>query len=407
MAVSRTVNPLHFEDLEPHRFEDLIRQLLYDFRQWHSIEAIGRLGSDEGMDIRATERINQQEDVDIESEEEEEANSEKDAAFQERTWITQCKREKSIGPKKIKTIVQNGLSNLEIKPYGYILAAASDFSKVSRDAFREEMLKYGIQEYYLWGKAEIEDFLFLPKNDHLLFAYFGFSLQVKRRSKKTAVRSRLALKHKLVKVLGEIRQRSFQMILVRDPSDEEYPYIKSVDEFLKQPHWRYWEFHGHQPPDNVSFITERYYAYVNWESKEWDIFESINALRTFPEIFGLERNAFDPEGFMDIADAYCNLNVPEENRAWAITISPIHYDRILAIDEIGDLYNQAPHLLVDYNQGSPFEHRSHMYLESAQRYGSKTLRPDDGKRIAFFPKKLPDEREKYRASLLAKSNQPK
>jgi hypothetical protein len=55
--ITRTINPLHFEDLEPHRFEDLIRQLVYDFREWESIEAIGRLGSDEGMDVRATEQI--------------------------------------------------------------------------------------------------------------------------------------------------------------------------------------------------------------------------------------------------------------------------------------------------------------------------------------------------------------
>ena len=51
------MNPLHFEDLEPHRFEDLVRQLIYDFRQWKSLEAIGRAGGDEGIDIRAVERV--------------------------------------------------------------------------------------------------------------------------------------------------------------------------------------------------------------------------------------------------------------------------------------------------------------------------------------------------------------
>jgi len=39
---SRTLNPIHFEDLEPHRFEDLIRQLIYDYRDWTSLEATGR-----------------------------------------------------------------------------------------------------------------------------------------------------------------------------------------------------------------------------------------------------------------------------------------------------------------------------------------------------------------------------
>lgn len=51
---TRTLNPLHFEDLEPHRFEDLVRQLIYDFRHWQSIEATGRLGADEGVDSRAS-----------------------------------------------------------------------------------------------------------------------------------------------------------------------------------------------------------------------------------------------------------------------------------------------------------------------------------------------------------------
>ena len=55
-TVTKTLNPLHFEDLEPHRFEDLVRQLIYDFKDWQSIEATGQAGSDDGFDIRAWER---------------------------------------------------------------------------------------------------------------------------------------------------------------------------------------------------------------------------------------------------------------------------------------------------------------------------------------------------------------
>lgn len=57
---TRTMNPLHFEDLEPHRFEDLVRQLIYDYRQWKTLEATGRTGGDEGIDIRAVERMQSQ-----------------------------------------------------------------------------------------------------------------------------------------------------------------------------------------------------------------------------------------------------------------------------------------------------------------------------------------------------------
>ena len=53
--VTRTLGPIHFEDLDPHRFEDLVRQLAYDFKQWQSIESTGRGGADDGFDIRRYE----------------------------------------------------------------------------------------------------------------------------------------------------------------------------------------------------------------------------------------------------------------------------------------------------------------------------------------------------------------
>ena len=43
---TRATGPLHFEDLDPHRFEDLVRRLIYDFRPWRLLEATGRSGTD-------------------------------------------------------------------------------------------------------------------------------------------------------------------------------------------------------------------------------------------------------------------------------------------------------------------------------------------------------------------------
>ncbi|HTB77319.1 MAG TPA: hypothetical protein VK762_28940, partial [Polyangiaceae bacterium] len=95
-TTTRTLNPLPFQDLEPHRFEDLVRQLAYDFRRWKSLEATGRSGSDEGLDIRATEVV-----VDDESD----VDDEGDPAARivgERLWIFQCKREKSLAQKRVR-----------------------------------------------------------------------------------------------------------------------------------------------------------------------------------------------------------------------------------------------------------------------------------------------------------------
>lgn len=55
MATTRTIGPLHFEDLDPKRFEDLVRQLAYEFKPWRRLEATGRSGSDNGFDARGYE----------------------------------------------------------------------------------------------------------------------------------------------------------------------------------------------------------------------------------------------------------------------------------------------------------------------------------------------------------------
>jgi hypothetical protein len=52
---ARTMTPLHFEDVDPHRFDDLVRQLAYGYKRWETLEAVGRSGDDAGIDIRGVE----------------------------------------------------------------------------------------------------------------------------------------------------------------------------------------------------------------------------------------------------------------------------------------------------------------------------------------------------------------
>jgi hypothetical protein len=93
---TRTINPLQFEALEPKRFEDLVRQLLYDFRSWRALEPTGRLGTDDGFDARGWETMaGSLADAGLDDDE--------DASrpFTDRVWLVQCKRERSIGPSKL------------------------------------------------------------------------------------------------------------------------------------------------------------------------------------------------------------------------------------------------------------------------------------------------------------------
>lgn len=391
--VTRTLNPLHFEDLEPHRFEDLVRQLIYDFRQWRSLEATGRAGSDEGMDIRAIEKVDIQEAIDENEEIDEESTAVKEATTKNRLWIIQCKRKSNISPKEVRGIILDNISQQKEIPYGYILAASCDFSKKARDAFKEECIKNGLGEYYIWGKSEVEDQLFLPKNDHLLFAYFGISLQLRRRSIRTELKSKMALKRKLVKELGGIHQNSgYKAVLIRDPRDVDYPYIKSPQEFIKKPRWRYWQFYAHEPPDYLAFVYKRHYAYVNWDTNEYDILEDLDDGIIHPEIWGLDREWYDPQNKSFKYRMYWFEKVPKNNQAWAIEFRVIPYDRILAFDEIGDRFNNESHLLVEFlEDNQPFEHNMSLsIIKSEDTYNYKSLQIKDGKRISYFPPEIPE-----------------
>jgi Restriction endonuclease len=269
-AANKTIGPLHLEDLEPHRFEDLVRQLLYDFRPWRDLEATGRSGSDEGFDVRAWESTVPVADSDTA----EEQNDDAEDTATVRQWLIQCKREKTIPPSKLKGYLAE-LPDVQSEGlYGIIFVAACDFSKAARDVFYGETRERGFMEVKLWGKAELEDQLFQPKNDHLLFAYFGISLQVRQRTLKTTVRARLSTKRQAKKTLTLLTP-----VLIRDASDERYPYPdpdKSL-KLIERRRWRVIECEGCHH-DGVWFSVFRAPAYIADDGESWDYAEGTGQL---------------------------------------------------------------------------------------------------------------------------------
>ena len=268
--VTRTFGPIHFEDLDPHRFEDLIRELTYDYKDWQSIEATGRSGADAGFDIRAYERVSTGQTVATDPEDAEEPHP-----MAGNRWMIQCKREKEIGPKKLLTILDD--VDQSDPPYGYILAAATNFSKQSYDAFRTKLIQKGVMEFYLWGKAELEDMLHQPKNDRILFTFFGISLVTRRRSRSTEIRFAVNNKNKLFRTLGE--EIGHSSVLLRDANDEHYPYKGHYKDFDKRPRWKEYtaeEYHPHGLVLNIS----KYFAYIDVEAKEFDFTEAASLLIT-------------------------------------------------------------------------------------------------------------------------------
>ncbi|WP_221090914.1 restriction endonuclease [Deinococcus aquaedulcis] len=373
---TRTLNPLHFEDLEPHRFEDLVRQLAYDFRSWASIEATGRGGADDGIDIRAFEqgRTPLPEESD---------DDDPPLVSPGRQWIIQCKREKCIGPTQVRRYVEESVQGPDM-PYGFILAAACDFSKKAYDAFRLALIGTGVQEFQLWGKAELEDMLFQPKNDHLLFAYFGISLQTRKRTKQSELKSMLALRKRVGRVIGGPTKRVRTEVLLRIADDDRYPDIAAVPDFDVNPPWAIHQVQCLNMRDNLVLELRRHFAYLDSESGEWDALDHSWPTRSHRTLYGQDRT-FDPT--YAAYHAAWQQRVPQENQAELVILTILPLSRVLGVDEEGDLGHPLPILYVDATSSGtlldPLEER--LYLEQRPLLGRNTEHealPEQ--RIPFF-----------------------
>ena len=370
--ITRTYGPIHFEDLDPHRFEDLVRELIYDYKDWQSIEATGRSGNDEGFDIRAYEKAEMTSEAENEDGEIEEFHP-----MEGNLWMIQGKREKEIGPKKVRSII----AEIDEKdpPYGYILAASANFSKDSYDAFREGLRKKGVMEFYLWGKAELEDMLHLPKNDRILFTFFGISLVSRRRSKTTEVRSVVSIKNKLYRAVGE-GVNLYKPVLIRDLKDIHYPYKDEYEDFEKKPRWKeYMAFEHH--PLGLLVHSHEYFAYVDTEKKEWDFTEETELLHHQVEDHEDRKSRTEKRELVEgVWDFF-----PKIYQGHFVVDCLVKYADIAVVDDKGDALYNFPHLYVDFDPGKgPFTG----WRETLKIGKSEIGRTDDYKRIKVFPDKF-------------------
>lgn len=379
-----TIGPLHLEDLEPHRFEDMMRQLLYDFRPWRDLEATGRSGADGSFDARGWEIIAGEAPETNNDAENGDADTAAISMVTDRLWLIQCKREKSIGPKKLIDYLEEIPHADRKQIYGVVLAAACDFSKKARDDFRAKVRELGFSEAYLWGKGEIEDMLFQPKNDHLLFAYFGVSLQTRRRAVKAEVRSKLAIKRKSERLLQQ-----YVNVLVRDATDDRYPYL---DEDKSKPlfergRWRVFRFLGcfH---DGLRFQARRHNAFLDSNGIHWDYTETINGARPsgYEDPWSEEADATNNEEAINVWKAFSTL--PKENQGVYEVVIVLPYENVIDIDEKGDDRFNGPHIYTTQHKGSrgPFEEGCYISLHTTgmeQRH----IDPEEKNRVEKFPRK--------------------
>ncbi len=384
MATTRTIGPLHFEDLDPKRFEDLVRQLVYEFKPWRRLEATGRAGSDDGFDARGYEIV-AKEDQSSASAQEGEAAEERSTlneGIDDRLWLIQCKRERAIGPKALVKYLDDTVLGPDEKLYGLVFTAACDFSKKARDDFAKKCREMELEEWHLWGKAELEDQLFRPENDHLLFAYFGFSLTIRRRSQRADLRARLAMKRKANRML---KDQSHASLLLRAPDATEYPDTGALADFKKNPLWMVWPYRG-MSYDGLQFCVQRYFAYLSDDGKSWDAAMAVNDARSSKHDdpwLGEDRHDEKRQAIYEFW-----YKIPEANRAWFEVVGLVPFEDILDIDDLGDEYVQAPHVYAPFASGrrGPFK-GFFAKVEPISRWDQRSFHPvqmTDG-RIEYFP----------------------
>ena len=374
----RTTGPLHFEDLDPKRFEDLVRQLAYEFRVWRRLEATGRSGSDDGFDARGLEIAPTVED---ETKEEATADSESPTSA-DRLWLIQCKREKTIGPTKLAKYLDDIRLQEGEALHGVVFAAACDFSKKAHDGFVDKCRSMGIQECYLWGKAAIEDLLYQPRNDHLLFAYFGFSLTIRRRTVQTTLRRDIATKKKL----RSLREKDgLPVFAIRNADGDIYPELPSRGRAWEKNDWRLCPF---REISRHGLIVEcaTYLAYVDGD--HWDAAD-LHLLRRSHNY--LCRQQPEPEeGEDEYREAAAVWDTfPETKKAWLYILGAIPYERILAIDDVGDEVFEGVHLFCRVDDFWPFSGTIGS-IEPVDRFAGRRLYPEQGapSRLEKFPPKF-------------------
>ena len=384
MATAHTIGPLHFEDLDPKRFEDLVRQLAYEFKPWRRLEATGRSGSDDGFDARGYEIVAKETQPSASADEGEtvEEQSTLSEGIDDRLWLIQCKRERAIGPKALVNYLEDTVLGPDEKLYGLVFTAACDFSKKARDDFAKKCREMELAEWHLWGKAELEDRLFRPENDHLLFAYFGLSLTIRRRSQRTELRTRLVMKKKASRILKEQFHTS---LLLRSPDASDYPYAGNLADFRKSPRWVVWPYRG-MSHDGLKFCVKRYFAYLSNDGKSWDAAMAVNDARSHIN----EDPWLGSDGHDETRNAIHEFwsKIPESSQAWFEVLGVVPFEDILDIDELGDEYVQAPHVYTPFASGKrgPFK-RFIAEVESIGRWDRRSYYPEQIKdgRIAYFP----------------------
>jgi hypothetical protein len=156
--LTKTTHRYPFHELSPGQFESMIRQLQGNLPgvEWAvRPEPIGELGSDEGQDIRAWERVRVR------------------GREVRRGWLSQAKRWPKIGKAELEKIVEQAIPAGSKPPYKFLVGVAGSARKQAIDAFHAAVHNKGVKESEIWLAGSLEDRLNEPHNARIAAYFFG------------------------------------------------------------------------------------------------------------------------------------------------------------------------------------------------------------------------------------------
>jgi len=322
MKPTRTTNRLHFEDLEPSRFEDLCLAMVYRMNRWVEINHYGRSGSDEGIDIHAVEELED---------------------GKRKAWFIQCKRWKKITKKELKDVADKAAQGHI--PGVLLLVIACDIVKRNVEYFKAYANGKGIPTANIWTASILETKLYSEYHD-LLFAYAGVSLTGEKRERVATIGRNIRLKQRMRK-----------------------DFIKPIDdihEVLKRPYKKF----EHEEAI-IHSINDTIYPGIDEDSvgiSSWFKVAPYNFYHNGLEVILSQREAiFDEGGNWDIIGYEEPDRKGNYTKRYVWVIGRIPYENMIEYDLEGDEYYGIPHIYCDFkNNGEPYEEIVYSILSRKQ-----------------------------------------
>ncbi len=312
--VTRTINQLHFEDLDAIRFEELILSMVYRMRRWEKLDHFGKKGSDDGIDIRAVELLEN---------------------GKENIYYFQCKRYLKISNSQLKHIVDDYLSKNSLIPEYYVLVLSCPMTKKQIEYFEKYCTEKAFKAVLIWTSSIIETKLYTDYQD-LLFAYFGINLTVERNQLTGSIRRNIALKNRMKKDFlkpAECKNREEIMERIKNP------YLKFIHSKVLIR-----SIYDKAYPGENTLMENNYTGY--YKAEVYDFYHNGLLVRAYPYARDIKRKVQNVDNTED-------YDLVEER---VEILGGIPFENIIEYDIDGDEYYLYPHIFCDFtNVTDPYE----------------------------------------------------